>query len=120
MRSKKLFTRISGLLVLSVFAFLAVACGGKKAGGPDCSALYDKMLQCSKEPGSMTCGLGIKPPAKDEWLGRCNADADSKAAWTDVTKRCMKRDCKDFCNCLSDTLARRNGIKDAKEWDEMK
>jgi len=120
MRSTKIFTRVFALMLLSVFTILATGCGKKDAGGPDCGALYDKMATCGKEPGTMGCGLGLKAPAKEEWLKRCNGDADSKAAWTDVVNRCMKRDCKDFCNCLSDTLARKNGIKDAKEWDVMK
>ncbi len=120
MRSTQLFTRLSMLVLLSVFSFLALGCGKKDGGGPDCGALYDKMAKCGKEPGTLTCGLSIKPPAKEEWIKTCGGDADSKKAWTEVVNRCMKRDCQDFCTCLSDTLARSNGIKDAKEWDVMK
>jgi len=120
MRSTKMYIRLFTLTLLSVFTVLALGCGKKDAGGPDCGALYDKMVKCGEEPGVGSCALGIKPPPKADWIKTCSADADSKAAWTDVTARCMKRECKDFCACAFDTIARRNGVKDAKEWDVQK
>lgn len=119
MRSTTMLTRLSVLMLLSVFTVLALGCG-KKDGGPDCGALYDKMTKCAADPEIGSCALGINPPPKDAWIKTCSSDSDSKAAWTDVTARCMKRECKDFCACAFDTIARRNGVKDAKEWDVQK
>ncbi|MBU1239036.1 hypothetical protein KKF84_13315 [Myxococcota bacterium] len=113
------------VLVLSSAFILLAGCGkkGGKAEKPKCSELFDKMKECGK---SGPCGLGLSTK-KDKWLkSRCpgSQDPDQKVnSWLLVQKRCLARDCKQFCPCLTDTLRGNmggNNAKDIKVWDETK